>query len=99
VRGGVIPSFTTNEDLIMSYKEDIYRAYNDLALAIVIQAIDDYKDRKNEGKTVSHLVKFFKSDWCKSLLVNCSITGEVIADKLRNLEYPEFKKKHYQIWF
>lgn len=60
--------------------------YNDLALEIVTQAVEDYKYLRRldiqcdriEGICQSELEDFFNSPWCEFLLQNIQITGKDI---------------------
>jgi hypothetical protein len=54
-----------------------------LALAIVQQAVIDYRKNKAQGKSVSQISKFFKSDWCDFLLIGTSLSGEGILRQLK----------------
>ena len=58
--------------------------YRDLAYAIVQQAVDDYRENKNDKREVARLTRFFKSKWCKELLTGASITSEEILAKLES---------------
>ncbi len=70
-------------------------AYNELATAIVMQAIDDYNMLKKmdatkfveEQQTVSYveLRRFFNSEYCDNLLVDVTFTGKDILRMLRGL--------------
>ena len=70
------------------------RPYQNLAAAIVLKAVEDYKDvlktiRKNKvnGEKVSpktiakleDLEEFFDSDWCDTL---CGFDGNIIKDRI-----------------
>ena len=57
--------------------------YSGLALAIIWQAAEDYREKKKEGRSTAAEEKFFKSEWCDFLLQNVKITGN---DILRRLE-------------
>lgn len=69
--------------------------YNELATAIVMQAIDDYNMLKQmdarkfveDNQTVSYveLRRFFNSDYCDNLLVDVTFTGKDILRMLRGL--------------
>lgn len=65
--------------------------YQDLATAIVRQAVKDYKDCIKKGKSVAGLTKFFKSKWCAKLLSETPINGEMILDRLKQ-ETKEYRK-------
>lgn len=67
--------------------------YNNLALAIVTRAVEDYNFLKNnglqkfdfidEGKiSKREIANFLKSDWCKFLLSSTEFTGEDILKRL-----------------
>ena len=57
--------------------------WNDLAIAIIEQAIDDYKEKKALHHPTNHIERFFKSEWCDYLLQNVTITGEDILNYLK----------------
>ena len=69
------------------------KAYNELACAIVMQAIDDYNTLKalhtrkfvEHEQTVSYkeLNEFFKSQYCDDLLVGVTFNGRDILRMLR----------------
>ena len=58
--------------------------YQDLAYAIVKQAVCDYRENKANGKSVSHISRFFNSDWCTELLGSLPLTGKDILHKLKS---------------
>lgn len=58
--------------------------YKLLAYAIIKQAVRDYRERKEEGRSVSHISKFFNSDWCDFLLQNMHINGKDILKHLKS---------------
>lgn len=68
--------------------------YKELAFAIIINAIDDYRFLKEIGASKVDLIDegviskeeiedFFHSDWCDFLLLNMNLTGK---DILRYLD-------------
>ena len=57
-------------------------AYSDLALAIVTQAVEDYKERKAEGRSLHSLREFFEGQWCATLLTGSILTGQDILSAL-----------------
>ena len=57
--------------------------WNDLAIAIIEQAIDDYKEEKALHHPTNHIERFFKSEWCDYLLQSVTITGEDILNYLK----------------
>lgn len=59
-------------------------SYQDLALAIVEQAVEDYKECKAAGRYTGHIAKFFKSDWCRILLMNTPYDGNEILEVLES---------------
>ena len=71
-------------------KTDIDRAYDNLAIAIVRQAADDYREaakrliRKPSSEkarnAVEELKKFFLSEYCT--LLSSGVEGEFILEKL-----------------
>ena len=64
--------------------------YKNLANAIILQAVKDYRkvlrklnrnsQNKDAKRTVSEVEKFFRSDWYKTLT---SVDGELLIKKLR----------------
>jgi hypothetical protein len=65
--------------------------YKELAYSVVLQAIVDYQNRRKKGKSVAHLVNFFKSSWCDSLLCDIPITGEEIVERLQSGNVPKLR--------
>lgn len=69
---------------------NVYDGYKDLATAIVVQAIKDFKDsaisykkgRNKElaSKAMTEVINFIKSDWYLQL---SSVNPEFLIDKLR----------------
>lgn len=57
--------------------------YKDLAYAIVLQAVEDYRECRFLGKSTTKLERFFKSKWCDTLLCDCEFNGEMILDYLQ----------------
>jgi hypothetical protein len=75
----------------------IDRAYYDLANAIVLQAVVDYRKALNgnsynaqpSGKIVAKLEKFFHSDWFAILT---TVDGDYLIDQIRK-ERPKKRRK------
>lgn len=59
-------------------------SYQDLAYAIVTQAVEDYKERKEDGRSVHSLKEFFNSEWCATLLNASTLTGREILSALES---------------
>ena len=59
------------------------KAYNNLAHAIILQAITDYKEahRKNNEKEKLALIKFFESDWYYALT---TVDSNIVLDYLED---------------
>jgi hypothetical protein len=58
-------------------------SYIELAYAIVLQAVEEYKLCYKRKKPVGHLVRFFNSQWCDNLLINTGVTGKEILKHLK----------------
>ena len=58
--------------------------YQDLAYAIVTQAIEDYREYRPNKKKLSPLKDFFKSEWCNTLIKDLNLTGEYILRRLES---------------
>jgi hypothetical protein len=58
-------------------------AYNRLAVAIIKQAVEDYRGTNCETERKS-IEKFFNSDWCDGLLGNTNLTGRDILKRVRS---------------
>lgn len=58
--------------------------YKALALAIIIKAIDDYREAKEWNRPTDEIEEFFESEWCTNLLQNLALTGKDILEYLRN---------------
>ena len=58
------------------------KAFENLAIAIVWQAVEDYKEAVKAGKEkkIKELEKFFKSKWCSTLAFN---NGEYILNRVK----------------
>ncbi len=65
------------------YLLTIIMNYNALSMAIIWQAVKDYRFKKENGKSTVAEEKFFSSKWCDFLLLNTRVTGK---DILRQLE-------------
>lgn len=52
--------------------------YDVLALAIIMQAVDDYRECRRNHISTTALENFFKGSWCAFLLGNMKVTGEDI---------------------
>ena len=59
--------------------DGLQKNYEQLAQAIIMQAISDYKHSKNAGMKKS-VENFFRSDWFMTLT---NVNGETIIKKLR----------------
>lgn len=64
--------------------------YRDLANAIILQAVSDY--RKARGNRKSQITKFFWSSWCDFLLPE-GITGKDIHRRLVEENKEKYKQK------
>lgn len=53
--------------------------YENLANAIIMQAVKDYRHTKNNGAK-AHIIRFFRSDWFKVLT---DLDCEVLIAKLK----------------
>lgn len=58
--------------------------WNELALAIIEQAVVDYREKREKRHPTNHIERFFKSEWCDFLLQNMDLTGEDILKYLKN---------------
>ncbi len=58
--------------------------YKQLAFAIILQAIDDYRENKEWNRPNDEVEEFFESQWCTALLQNLKLTGKDILEHLRN---------------
>lgn len=58
--------------------------YQDLAYAIVQQAVEDYRYSAEPDVSIKELRRFFRSKWCKRLLADSELTGEQILDILES---------------
>ena len=70
--------------------EGIKQGYEDLANAIIIQAVTDYRGLLGGTKATADVnttecEKFFQSEWCRTL---SNVDGEMIMNKVRK----EFKQ-------
>lgn len=67
---------------------DIDTAYEELINAIILRAVEDYKNiltgsvREHKGCNMKELMMFFNGNWFASM---CSIDTEAIMDQLRRL--------------
>lgn len=52
--------------------------WNDLALAIIAQAAEDYKTLKHCRCSTAEVEDFFTSEWCDRLIESMDITGKDI---------------------
>lgn len=57
--------------------------YKQLAFAIILQAIDDYRENKEWNRPNDEVEEFFESKWCNALLQNLKLTGKDILEHLR----------------
>jgi hypothetical protein len=57
--------------------------WNELALAIIEQAVADYRERKLMGYPTAHLERFFNGEWCDFLLQNMELSGQDILKYLK----------------
>lgn len=74
----------------MEYDSKLYLAYQKLANAIIIMAVDDYREIASNGKlsckigskysSIEGIEKFFKSDYYKGLT---DVDGEYIIERLK----------------
>ena len=73
--------------------KDEERGYRNLASAIVLQAVKDYREAilYNDESMMLRCERFFKSRWCAFL---SRMNGENLAEKLRS-ETLEFKSKAF----
>ena len=62
-------------------------SYQDLAYAVVEQAVEDYKECRRNHRSVYEVVTFFKSEWCNLLLKNTPFNGEEILAVLESRVY------------
>lgn len=58
--------------------------YKSLAFAIILQAIDDFRENKEWNRPNDEVEEFFESEWCDALLRNIKLTGKDILHHLRN---------------
>ena len=68
---------------IATVKEITIDPYQELANAIILQAVHEYRDTMNQ-KTLSEIEKFFLSDWFEILT---NINGRDLLMKLRREKY------------
>ena len=68
---------------ISTVKEITIDPYQELANAIILQAVHEYRDTMNQ-KTLSEIEKFFLSDWFEILT---NINGRDLLMKLRREKY------------
>lgn len=76
----------------VQFKAAFDRAYENLALAIIEQAIRDAKalmrgrvvlaSRGGRIITVDEMLRFFHSKWCDVLLGTTGVTGEDVAERI-----------------
>ena len=59
-------------------------SYQELAYAVVEQAVEDYKEKKALGEDVSEIEEFLKSKWCDLLLTNTPFSGKGILEALES---------------
>jgi hypothetical protein len=59
-------------------------SYQDLAYAIVEQAVLDYHENKANGESVGEIESFFMSDWCRVLLATTPYEGDEILNVLES---------------
>ena len=57
--------------------------YSYLSMAIIWQAVEDYRENKRWGRSTVNEEEFLKSTWCSFLLQNMKITGEYILRRLK----------------
>lgn len=65
-----------------------------LAMAIVLQAVQDYKKalKHNDKVEIYNLEKWFRGNWCKTL---CSIDGDYLIKNIRKvLKYEKNNKRN-----
>lgn len=58
--------------------------YQDLAYAIVEQAVEDYRLERNNPRKLNKIKKFFTSKWCDCLLKDTSFDGKEILKRLES---------------
>lgn len=58
-------------------------AYEVLVLAILEQAISDYRYLRKRGLSTQEVEDFFLSDWCDELTTNLKLDGKAILEYLR----------------
>ncbi len=68
----------------------IEEQYNELANAIVLQAVEDYREALwlRDTRTISECERFFKSKW---FIFLTNVKGEFLIEKLR----AELKEENY----
>ena len=57
--------------------------WNELALAIIEQAVKDYREKREKRHPTNHIERFFESEWCDFLLQNMDLTGKDILKYLK----------------
>ena len=72
------------------------KAYKNLANAIVLRAVEDYREAilYNDNKTIEECERFFKSKWCAFL---AGMDGKHLAEKLKT-ETIYFRDQAFKIF-
>ena len=76
-------TWLSTQGLIATVKEITIDPYQELANAIILQAVHEYRETMNQ-KTLSEIEEFFLSDWFEILT---KIDGRDLLMKLRREKY------------